>query len=129
MRKTSHMTSTDGAHLAREREVLERISTPESEGNVCGYCEKPIAEGWFHWLEDDGQPHRMDPMYGGEIESYPSWRHADGSPGHGDLSTVYPKYRCPGCKAFDTVNVRDTGYGSDCHCTACGWHKYFDRGD
>jgi hypothetical protein len=109
-------------HL-REREVLACILTPDSEGERCTYCKKPIVEGRFYWLGEDGQPRRQDPAWGlGErIMTFPSWRHADGSPGHGDDGHLVLRdaNRCPRCKSFDTISIRDTGYGSDCTCTAC----------
>lgn len=122
--------------LLRPTEVLDAIITPESDGNVCVYCEKPIVQGRFHWTDEHGEPRRNDAMYGGGIMDFPSWRHADGTEGHGvtrfgefDHGVILPKYRCPQCQAFDTVDQKDTGYGSLCNCTACGWHAYYDRGD
>lgn len=117
--------------LIRDREVLEAIITPESDGNRCTYCEKPIVQGRFHWNDEHGEPVRSHSSHGGDIQSFPDWRHVDGTPGHGaDLvSLVLPKDRCPSCRAFDSIDIRDTGYGSDCTCTACGWHTYYDRGD
>jgi hypothetical protein len=114
----------------RQREVLERITIPESEGELCTYCGKPIVEGLFHWLGEDGQPVRQHQSYGGAVESFPSWRHADGSEGHGyDHCLLLAKERCPSCKAHGTLTRRGTGYGDDITCTACRWNKYFDRGD
>jgi hypothetical protein len=120
-------------HL-REREVLVRIVTPESEGDRCTYCKKPAVKGEFYWLGEDGQPARSDPHWGdGSIMTFRDWRHADGSPGHGKDGNLVLRdtNRCPECKAFGTITARDTGYGSDCTCTctACGWNQYFDRGD
>jgi len=125
------MSDATGGILLRPREVLERIITPESEGERCTYCKKPIAQGSFHWLGEDGQPRRSDPMYGGQIQSFRDWRHADGTPGHGQDGhlVLRDSHRCPQCREFDTITRRDTGYGTDSACTACGWSKYYDRGD
>ncbi len=117
------------AIFLRDREVLEQILTPVAAGNLCTNCRQPIAQGRFHWLDDDGQPQRGQGFYAGEIMSFTSWRHTDGTPGRGCGSLVLPARRCPECGAFDSIKVRDTGYGSDCTCTACGWNEYFDRGD
>jgi hypothetical protein len=116
----------------RDREALEEIITQESAGERCTYCKRPIAQGMFHWLDEAGSPQRMgDPVSPGAVMRFSDWRHADGTPGHGDDGDlVLPDTsRCPQCKAFGVITVRDTGYGSDCTCTACGWSKYFDRGD
>lgn len=118
-----------GAIFLRPREVLEEIVTPVTSGDLCTYCEKPIVEGRFHWLDDNGEPRLYAPMFGGEVQSFPSWRHADGTDGHGDLRIVSPKRCCPECGAFDTLSDRETGYGSVGTCSACGWSRYFDRGD
>jgi hypothetical protein len=125
------MSVTTEGILLRPREVLERIITPVSEGERCTYCKKPIAEGRFHWLGEDGQPRRSHPSFGGEIESFPDWRHADGTPGHGHDGRLVMRDndRCPECGEFDTITRQETGYGCNSECTACGWHKYFDRGD
>lgn len=119
------------AHVfLRPREVLEEIITPVSSGELCTYCELPIVLGRFHWLDDSGQPQRSDAMFGGAVMSFPSWRHANGSEGHGGERTlVLPKPRCPDCGAFDSLSDRDTGYGSDITCSACGSSHYYDRGD
>lgn len=116
--------------LLRPGEVLEEIVTPVTAGELCTYCGRPIVQGRFHWLDDNGQPQRMDALYGGAVMSFPSWRHSDGSEGHGeDRHLVLPKRRCPDCGAFDSLLERDTGYGSDITCSACGYSRYYDRGD
>lgn len=112
--------------LLRDGEVLDGIRTPVSQGNVCTYCDKPILEGWFYW-EADGST--LDELTG----PFPSWRHADGTEGHGerfhdnDHGFISPKNRCPQCEGFD-LSYRDTGYGTVITCP-CGYDKYHDRGD
>lgn len=122
-------TANHSPAFLRPREVLEEIITPVTSGERCVYCGKPIIQGSFHWLDDDGEPVRSLPMFGGEVQSFPSWRHADGSDGHGDLRVVSPKRRCPACGAFDTLTDRDTGYGTEVTCSGCGGNHYYDRGD
>jgi hypothetical protein len=117
----------------RDREVLDLIITAESAGERCVYCRLPVVQGRFHWLNDDGTPVLQGGVSNsGEIVRFPSWRHADGSPGHGvDGYLVIAEGRCPECGAYDSdaLSRRDTGYGDDVTCTACGWNKYFGRGD
>ena len=101
-----------------------------TSGELCVYCNLPIVLGRFHWLDSNDQPQRYDRMFGGAVMSFPSWRHANGSEGHGqDRDLVLPKPRCPDCGAFDSLSDRDTGYGSDITCSACGGSRYYDRGD
>jgi hypothetical protein len=132
---------TDGATiLLRTREVLEKTITGLAAGDLCTYCDRPIVQGLFHWNDERGQPLREDPMYHGgkpgPVQSFPSWRHADGTEGHGvhrfgpnDHGVILTKDRCPDCGAFDSLTRRDTGYRDLLDCAECSYHSYYDRGD
>ncbi|WP_100475669.1 hypothetical protein [Mycobacteroides abscessus] len=123
-------TDTGVEVFLRPREVLEEIVTPVTVGQLCTFCDLPIVQGRFHWLDENDQPQRYDQAFGGAVMSFPAWRHANGTAGHGqDRTLVFPKPRCPDCGAFDTLSERDTGYGTDTTCSACSSSHYYDRGD
>jgi hypothetical protein len=61
----------------RPGEVLDRIITLESAGKRCRACHAPIVRGVFRFTDAVAQFHPEVTL------SFPSWRHADGSPGHG----------------------------------------------
>jgi len=97
---------------------------------VCKNHGVPIVQGTFTWGI------HSHPMYGGALETFPCWRHADGSACVGmqggkmtELSSSWPVPACTTCGALDQFDRRDTGYGWDVTCRACGDNNYYDTGD
>lgn len=101
----------------------EQVGLLREDAGDCTRCGEQLAEGMFRWT--DAEP---DPIFGGTGQ-FPSLRHADGSPGHGDdASSLFAVNACPECLQ-PGVTFRDTGYGWDAKCPHCGWQKYTDSGD
>lgn len=60
-------TDTGVEVFPRPREVLEEIVTPVTVGQLCTFCDLPIVQGRFHWLDENDQPQRYDQAFGGAV--------------------------------------------------------------
>ncbi|GHB52876.1 hypothetical protein GCM10010331_45650 [Streptomyces xanthochromogenes] len=97
----------------------------EDEGN-CAVCSGPVVRAKFRW--DNWSPDPEALFGDGGDGSFQRSGHADGSPPHGELHTVFAKPRCPECRSED-LSYDESGYGTTARCADCGWYKYSDRGD
>lgn len=118
--------------LATGTTVERLVSAIPGEHGVCTrHRDKALMRGTFTWGR------HAHSMYGGGLETFPAYRHADGTPcfnGAGEQDGWVQSYTVPTCAACgaqgdDLFAVRLEAYGDRVTCTACGHERWYSIGD
>lgn len=132
----------------REYEVLEGVHNDlferhchwKIDGKPCG---KPVVHIFWRWA--DKTPWDSNDPFGEKVVYHQdSWRHADGTPNHGQFSTdsdpislceqcgYEGERHCSKCHAQSgTLTVGQQAYGdlTTCSTEGCGYEHWYDIGD
>jgi hypothetical protein len=104
------------------RNTHEVLAVLDAEAGPCETCDKPMVRVKVRRdVDHNGYRYPMTLEF--------VHLHADGSEPHDGKIVNCVKPRCGACGEYGTVTVRDTGYGDETNCSACGSSTYYDRGD
>ncbi len=104
------------------RATYDVVAVLDADAGPCKDCNEPMVKVKANQHVDHNgytYTHSLDFLY----------LHADGAGPHDGNITNCVQERCTQCRAYGTTTTRDTGYGDEVNCSACGHSAYFDRGD